>query len=502
MNEEYLLGIDIGTSSCKVTAFTLDGTPIFQHAQPYPTYYPEDDCVEQNPDEWWRAVCVCTRRMFAETGIKPNSIKGIGVAGQSWGVIPVSRDGKLLRNCMIWLDKRAKKQCDILRNTIGEETIFSLSGNPLSPSYSTPKILWIKENEPEIYRQAYKILQTNSYIVLKLTGKFTQDVSQGYGIHAFDIEKGVWDYDMCEQMGIDPEKLPDIYECSSVVGEVTASAAKETGLAKGTPVVAGGLDASCGTLGAGAIHEGETQEQGGQAGGMSIVLDKVVKHPKLILGFHVISRKWLLQGGTVGGGSLNWFKRVFSDLDGANFFERANAEAEMISPGSEGLIFLPYMAGERSPIWDVHAKGVFLGLTYDKTRGHMIRAIMEGCAFALKHNLITAEESGIEVGTLHSIGGAANSSLWTQIKSDVTGKTVKIPSSDTATTLGAAILAGVGMGIYSDFEDAVRQTVHFRQSYEPITEHHVKYQKIFEIYLESYEKLKELFPRLGRWDSL
>jgi xylulokinase len=191
--------------------------------------------------------------------------------------------------------------------SVGEDRLFHRNGNPLDPAYMTGKILWIKENEPEIYRQTYQFLQCNSYIVYRLTGAFTQDLSQGYGIPVFDTEKGKWDLSVCEAIGIDPTKLPGLYPCQEVVGIVSREVSKETGLKQGTPVVAGGLDAACGTLGAGVVAPGDTQEQGGQAGGMSIVLDKPVRCKELILGQHVVKDCWLLQGGTVGGGSLNWF---------------------------------------------------------------------------------------------------------------------------------------------------------------------------------------------------
>jgi xylulokinase len=502
MDVEYLLGIDIGTSGCKLAVFTINGDVVFQCMEAYETFYPAKDCVEQNPEDWWRAVCKGTQRLFAETRIRPEDIKGIGVDGQSWAMIPVAKNGVLMRNAMIWMDRRSVSQCDELKNKVGEEIIFAVSGNPLSPSYTTGKILWMKENEPELYQKTYKILQCNSYIVYKLTERFTQDFSQGNGVHAFNIETGLWDYSLCEQMGIRPDLLPDIYGCSEVVGGVSSRASQESGLNKGTPVVAGGLDAACGTLGAGVIHSGQTQEQGGQAGGMSILLDKAVKNEKLILSYHVVDGKWLLQGGTVGGGSLKWIRNILEDPSGnasnEGFFEKMNEEAARINAGSDGLIFLPYMAGERSPIWDVDAKGVFLGLSYEKTRGHMIRAIMEGCAFALHHNLQTAESDEISIHEMYSMGGAANSQLWTQIKANVTGKTVKVPASDTATTLGAAILAGVGIGMYKDFAEAIEKCIHIRRTYEPDLKEHSIYRNSYEIYIETYERLKDLFPRLGK----
>ncbi|TDF98582.1 xylulokinase [Paenibacillus piri] len=497
MGNSYLLGIDIGTSGCKVALFEPDGTVVFQGTEPYPTYYPQPGYAEQNPEEWWRAVCVNLHRMFKQAGVQPHHIKGIGVDGQSGAAIAVDQRGQPLRNAIIWLDRRSDKQCAQLLDTIGSEKLFAVSGNPLAPSYVTGKLLWMQEHERHLYGQAAKLVQCNSYIVYKLTGRWSQDVSQGNGLHAFDIAAKTWDYSLAEQMGITSELLPEIYECCDVVDGVTPLASSATGLAAGTPVVAGGLDAACATLGAGAIRPGEVQEQGGQAGGMSIVMDRPVANDKLILSCHAVTDRWILQGGTVGGGSLNWMRREFAGDADPDFFRQANEEAARIRAGSEGLLFLPYMAGERSPIWDADAKGVFLGLTYEKTRGHMARAIMEGCALALRHNLRTAEASGVPIYTLHSTGGAANSALWTQIKADVTGKRFKIASSDSATTLGAAILAGIGTGIYRDYEEAVGRTVRMSREYEADPHHEPVYARVYDIYLETYNRLKDLFPRMG-----
>jgi len=237
---------------------------------------------------------------------------------------------------------------------------------------------------------------------------------------------------------------------------------------------------------------------------MSICVDSAIAHPKLILGFHVVPDLWLLQGGTVGGGgAIKWFKQelgAFEEaaalLQGVDAFKIMDDEAQKISAGSEGLIFLPYMAGERSPIWDKNAKGVFFGLGYNKTRAHMIRSIMEGCTFALQHNLKTAEETGVKVDELVSMGGAANSRLWTQMKADITGKTIKVPTSDTATTLGAAILAGVGTGLYKNFSDAVKDTIIITRTHEPDMEMHKRYVHNYEIYLELYDKLKDTMQKM------
>jgi xylulokinase len=258
-------------------------------------------------------------------------------------------------------------------------------------------------------------------------------------------------------------------------------------------VVAGGLDAACGTLGAGVLHNGETQEQGGQAGGMSICTDSYSADPKLILGFHVVPGKWLLQGGTVGGGGV--MKWLDAELFKGIGFKELDNEAAKIAPGSGGLLFLPYMSGERSPIWDAKAKAVYYGLDFLKTRGHIIRASLEGTAFALRHNLDVAERAGAKVERLRAMGGAANSRLWTQIKADITGKPIDVPASDTATTLGAAMLAGVATGVYKDFDEAVAKTVKVTRTHMPEPANADVYKENYETYLELYQSLKPIMRR-------
>lgn len=492
--QEYLLGIDIGTSSCKVAAFDYTGKLIAQESESYQVYYPQDGWAEQNPLDWWRAICSCTQNILRDGKIKPTDIVGIGIDGQGWAAIPLDKEKNLLHNTPIWMDTRAKDICDRLNRDIGAEKIFQISGNPLQPSYTLPKILWYKEMLPELYEKIDKVLQSNSYIAFMLTGEITQDPSQGYGLQCYDIKKGSWDQDLCRELGIDPGFLPEIFPSHQVIGKVNQKAAKETGLRAGTPVVAGGLDAACGTLGAGVINDGQTQEQGGQAGGMSICMDTYRADPRLILTSHVVPGKWLLQGGTVGGGGvLKWFKEEFGfeerNLEG-NTFDLLGKKAAAITPGSDGMIFLPYMSGERSPIWDANAKGVYYGIDFSKTKGHFIRASLEGVAYSLKHNIDIAEEVGAKVSELRAMGGAANSQVWTQIKADVTGKTIKVSTSDTATTLGAAILAGVGVGVYKSFEEAVEKTVTVTKKYSPNINNNREYNIQYKTYLQLYKDLK------------
>lgn len=503
--KQYLLGIDIGTSACKTALFTENGEVAATESEGYPVYYPKKGWAEQNPEEWWEAVCRAVRRMLERSGIEASKIAGIGIDGQSWSAIPVDKEGRVLCHTPIWMDTRADEICREIRQSFGEERLFEVSGNPFMPSYSMPKVLWYKKHRPEVYKHTEKILQSNSYIAFCLTGEMTQELSQGYGWQCFHMRKGTWEKELCKEMGIDTSFLPEIFPCHAIIGNVTKKAAQECGLVEGIPVAAGALDAACGTLGAGVLQEGETQEQGGQAGGMSICTKEYRADRRLILSYHATSDSWLLQGGTVGGGGvLRWLERELGDVErieaknrGTSSFQLLNEIADKVPAGSDGLIFLPYMAGERSPIWDPDAKGVFYGLDFETTKGHLVRAAMEGVAMSLRHNLETAKEAHAAVKELRAMGGSANSLLWTQIKADVTGTRIVVPSSDTATTLGAVMLAGVGIGMYQSFEEAVKKTVTYRRVHEPNPKHRAVYDKNYETYLGIYENLKDLMKGKG-----
>lgn len=508
MGNGFLLGIDIGTSGCKITIFDFEGRVIRSITETYQTSYPYPGWVEQDANEWWGAVCRGIRQLIETAAINTKNITGIGVDGHGWTCLPIDKSGQPLRNAMIWLDRRSIKQAEYLKKEFGEIFLSRLNGNPVDPAYVLPKILWIREEEPEIFKKTHFFLQSNSFIGYKLTGNASQDYSQSYGYHCFDLKKGVWDSTVAEKLNFSLDLIPPLYHCHEKIGSITDKAAAETGLVSGIPVVAGGLDAACSTLGAGVINPGQTQEQGGQAGGMSILLDKPKMHPKLILGYHVLPDKWLLQGGTVGGGgTLKWFadqlgafEQALAEKNEKSVFEIISDEVAQIGPGSDGLIFLPYMLGERSPIWNSNARGVFFGLSYHKTRAHLIRSIMEGVGFSLLHNLMTAAEVNARVDELNSVGGSSNSYVWTQIKADITGKVINVPYSDHAASLGAAILAGVGNGVYQDFNEAVVRTVRVQRRHIPNPETHRLYQKYYQLYLDLYENLKGCYEILAKID--
>lgn len=490
---DLLLGIDIGTSACKIAIHDLDGHVVTHRTAAYETWFGPEDEAEQDALDWWAVVRSGLQSIFEEGTIKPEEIKGIGVDGFSWTCLPLDKSGQPLRKAMIWMDRRAKEEALTFLDTYGDR-LLKTSGNPVDAAYVLPKMKWIEKNEPKIYAEAATWIQANSFIVYKLTGILSQDKSQGYGFHYYDIKNSCWDKDLMHEVGVCSNTMPNIYDCHEVVGSVSEEASELTGLKIGTPVVAGGLDAACCTLGAGVIRKGETQEQGGQAGGMSIVINEPHIHEKLILGHHVVPKVWLLQGGTVaGGGTLKWLK---SQLN-LSSFEEMSALATDVRPGSDGLIFLPYLSGERSPIWDPLARGMYFGLGFEQTPGHLVRAAMEGVGYALQHNLGTAEEAGAYVDQLASVGGAANSDVWMQIKADITGKTMVVPNSDHATTLGAAVLAGVGVGLYKDFELAVKKTVRVQKSYQPDLQKHKVYEAYYDMYIDLYKDTKAHYVKLS-----
>lgn len=490
--QTYLLGIDIGTSSCKTGVFDAEGKLIAAADAAYSVQYPQPGWAQQRPEDWWQAVIDCLKRLFSSGTVKAADIAGIGVDGQSWAMVPMDKQGEALMPSPIWTDCRSKQECEEMVECIGHEALFSCSGNPVMPGYTLPKALWYKHHEPDLYRQTEKILGSNGYIVYRLTGAWTLDLSQGYGWHCFDMAHGTWNKALAEALGISSALLPELYPCSQVVGRVTPQAAAVTGLLAGTPVVAGGLDAACSAFGVGVIQSGETQEQGGQAGGMSICMDACRAHSSLILSRHVVPGHWLLQGGTTGGGgALKWFREQFCpELT----FQQMTDAALQVRPGSNGLIFLPYMSGERSPLWNPDAKGVFFGLSFHTTRPQMIRAVMEGVAFSLRHNLETAQSAGAVIRIMRSTGGSTHSEAWMQIKADVANCVLEVPQTEAAAVRGAAILAGIGTGVIKDWKKTAK-SIPMNRPYRPDTENASLYDKQYRKYLQLVSALEPIMKK-------
>lgn len=475
----YLLGLDIGTSACKAALFSVDGQLIGKAERSYQTYCPYSGWVEQNPEDWWKATYESIRELLQSTNVSSADIAGIGVDGQSWSMVLLDAKGRVLMPSPIWTDTRAMSVCSDMLSVVPD--IVERSGNPAVPGYTTPKLLWLKKAYPSVYQRVAKVLQSNGFIVQRLTGKCSLDVSQAYGWHCFSNKNMTWDDEVIHELQIDRRLLPPLHACHQIVGGVSEDAARLTGLVVGTPVMAGGLDAAAGTLGVGVTDNGETQEQAGQAGGMSICLDRYVSHPQLILSAHVVPGRWLLQGGTTGGGgAFKWLnEQCCPDLT----FEQMTSLAENVPPLSKGMIFLPYMSGERTPLWLPEAQGVFYGLSLHVGRVEMIRAVMEGVAYALKHNLDTALQAGCRVKRMRSSGGCARSELWMRIKADATGCIMQTANSENATVRGAAIIAGVGVGALSGW-NVWKPDDASLICYDPNEAMQVVYRKGYEQYLQ------------------
>lgn len=506
----YLIAIDVGTSSTKTALRDAGGRLLAEASAAYPVQRPHSGWAEMDVEAWWRAVCQTVRQVVQQTGIDPREVRGIGVDGVSWTLIPVDRELNPLFPAMIWLDRRAEAEAAWLRAQPEADEWVSLVANPLDAAYVTPKLLWLRSHHPEIFYQADKFLNSTGFIVARMTGALTCDVTQAYAYHFYDMRQSCWDARAAQKLGIPLEKMPELVSPLQVVGALTAAAAQEMGLAPGAPVIAGGLDAAVGALGAGVVRLGQTVDQGGQAGGMLMSVERVIVEPLLIFGHHVLPGQYLLQSGTVGGGVLGWFRDVlgWQDADLAqdgpgDVFSRMSAEAEAAPPGAHGLIFLPYMAGERTPLWDSHARGVFFGLSYKTTRADMLRAMMEGCAFAVYHGLRIAEARGASVSEWLGDGGAARSATWCQIKADVTGKPFVVARQADGTegghTLGLFAMTAQAAGLCrpAELPEYVERLLPERRVYEPSPARHALYQAVFEHYLDLSGKLKENFAALA-----
>lgn len=503
----YILTVDVGTSSTKTSLWTELGQLVAHATSAYELRRAEPLWAEIDGDTWWQAVCKTIRTVLATSEVDPATVAGIGVDGVGWTLIPVDRTGTPLRPAMIWLDRRAEEETTWLKSLPEAESLVNLDANPLDAAYITPKLIWLKKNHPDIFHSAHKFLEATGFIVSRFTGEFVCDHTQAYGYHFFDIRNQKWDQDAARAIGVPIEKMPELCGSSEIVGSVTEKAAEQTGLKPGTPVIAGCLDAAAGALGSGVIKPGQTNEQGGQAGGVGISLDQVLVEPRLIFSHHVIPGQYLLQAGTVGGGSLSWFRDQLGhpevnagNLISQNPFELFSQQVEKSKPGANGLIFLPYMAGERTPLWSSIARGVFFGLSYTTSRADILRAIMEGCAFAVYDNLQIAEEHSVLIDEFLGSGGAIHSAVWCQIKADIYGKPFIIArradGGEGGHGLGLFALTAHGVGLCKDIAACVSDLLPTRQVFEPSTENHALYQELFTVYRNLSRKLMDDFAQL------
>ncbi len=509
MAQQYILTVDVGTSSTKTAVWNSTGTVLAEALAAYALHRPEPLWAEIDANIWWQAVCDTIRQVLAQADVNPHDVAGVGVDAVSWTLIPVDEAANPLAPAMIWLDRRAEEETAWLNGLPEAHHFVNLVANPIDAAYITPKLVWLRQNHPQIFATAYKFLEATGFIVACFTGQFVCDYTQAYGYHFFDIRNERWDEDAAATIGVPLAKMPRLCPSSEIVGAVTAKAAGETGLRAGIPVLAGCLDAVAGALGSGVTRSGQTNEQGGQAGGLGISLDRVVVEPRLIFSHYVLPQQYLLAAGTVGGGSLGWFRDQLGQVETAvspliqqNPFELFSQQASQSPPGANGLIFLPYMAGERTPLWSSVARGVFFGLSYNTSRADMLRAIMEGCAFAVYDNLQVAAEHGVTVDEYLGAGGATQSAVWCQIKADVYGRPFivaqRADGGEGGHGLGLFALTAHAVGLADDIGDCVNNLLPRRRVYEPSPQTHALYQELFQVYRSVSRKLLDDFADLDR----
>jgi xylulokinase len=406
------------------------------------------------------------------------------------------------------LDRRAEAEAAWLRSLPEADYLVGLTGNPLDPAYITPKLVWLRRHHPAVFAATHRFLTCTGYIVQQFCGEFTCDLTQGYSFHLFDMVHDRWDARAAALLGVPLEKLPPLHRSTDVVGGVSGPAAATTGLRPGTPIIAGAVDAAAGALGAGVARVGQAADQGGTAFGMMLCVDRFIVEPRLILSRHIVPERYLFQGGTVGGGVLRWFWDTLGPWpDGENQAEGSPYEtmtqlAAEAPPGANGLLFLPYMAGERTPLWNSTARGVFAGLTYATSRGDMVRALMEGCAFAVYHAIVVAREHDAPLTEWLGTGGAARSALWCQIKADISGLpfTVarRVDGQPGDNTLALAVMAAQAAGYCDDIVARIDEVLCDRVVYEPAADQHELYQELFQTYLSVGQHLQSDFMELAR----
>ncbi|MCL5110404.1 MAG: FGGY family carbohydrate kinase [Chloroflexi bacterium] len=506
MAEPTLLGLDIGATGCKATLYNLDGQPLRTGYAEYQMHSPRPGWVEEDAEDWWRGVVASLRAVTAERELAA-SIVGLGV-GCTNALVAVDAAGEPLRPAIMQLDQRTVPQADWLRQAAGAEALFQTTGNRVAPgSYSAPLILWLKQHEPEVFRAAHKFLVPSGFVVHRLTGQYTMDYSRGSTTALFDVRERAWSSRLCELAGIPRAKLPDLYESWQVVGGVTPQAAAATGLAAGTPVVAGCMDTVGAAVGSGAVLPNEPFAIMGTVARVSVALAEPHFDDRFLNCCHAVPGQWLAIAVMNGAGvSLRWFRDVFGQPEvaagrelGRDPYDLFTEQAAESPAGAKGLVYLPYLAAERSPIWDPYARGVFFGLSVAHHRGDIIRAMLEGVALSVRHNLQIMEESlcgpreRLRIG-----GGCARSALWTQIIADATAHSIVTLRASETETLGAAVLAGVGTGAYADFAEARQRTLHQEREFVPNPEYGPLYDDLFAVYLQLYQDLRPRFAEAAK----
>jgi xylulokinase len=474
--------------------------------QDYPVYYPQTDWAEQDPQEIWRAFAATTRQVIEKSAIDPEEILGVGISAQMFNLLPVDERGRPVTPMLSWLDVRSVRQADRLLSGGTPAFLFQKTGNIPTAKDVIPKILWLKEERPELWRRTAWLLDCKESLLYQLTGKIAIDWHGASVFFLFDPLKKTWSEEVCRALGIPVEKLPPAYPCTQVIGEVSPQAAAATGLAAGTPVVICAGDVAVAQSGSGANRAGKAHLCIGTATWVGLSSDVLLNDPaKPFWALHHIDpQKWIIAGEMeTGGGALMWFRDALCQEEarqaaaaGIPTYELLGQMAASVPPGSEKLLFLPWLSGERAPILDHYARGGFVGLSLGHTKRHMARAVMEGVAFHLRWIVETLERLGLGIQTIHAIGGGSTSPVWTQMISDVIERPLEVVEHPLeAGAMGAALTVAVGLGIYPNME-AVDEIIRLDHTVEPRLQAQKRYAALYQEYRSIYDALAPIYRRL------
>jgi xylulokinase len=494
----YTIGIDVGTGGTRALMVdekgTLLGSATHEHAQ---FASPQNGWAEQDPRDWWNACQKALGKLLRETGVSRSEIVAVGLAGQMHGAVLLDENEEVLRPALIWCDQRSQGECDVLNRTIGEQRLVELTSNPALPNFTLTKLMWVRTHEPEIWKRFRSFLLPKDYVRLQLTGVRAIDVSDASGTLLLDVAHRRWSKEMVKATGLDERCLPEVFESPEIVGKITARAAQATGLAEGTPVVAGAGDQAGGAIGMGIVKAGCVSATIGTSGVVFAATDKPFLDPKgrLHTFCHAIPNRWHVMGVTQAAGlSLRWFRDTFGTAGKAagDPYDSLSSEAVGIPAGADGVLWAPYLMGERTPHLDSDVRGALLGLAASHGRGHIIRAILEGVAFSLQDSLTIFAEIGVPVTDIRLGGGGARSPLWRQIQADVYAKPVSLLAAEEGCAYGAAVLAGVGAGMWPSVDEACAEIVRIASVVSPGKQSSDKLQRQYQLYRAIYPALKQI----------
>ena len=506
----YLIGTDIGTLGTKSVLVDLEGRVLASAFVEYGVMTPRPGWAEQWPEVWFDAVCRTIREVLEKSKVNPREVAGVCISGLYGGAgVLLDEEMRVLRPVIIWADRRAVKEAKWIRENVGEDEVFKVSGNTIDPYYGYVKLLWVKRNEPNVWERVRLMLTPNAYCIYRLTGEVAIDHSSaGNFAGVYDIRKRRWSHEMMEALGFPPEIFPErLCMSKDVVGEVHEEGSKLTGLPKGTPVCAGGIDAPVSALSVGALRDGDLASMLGTSMCNGFIQDELRLSRRLVNYPYVAydDRKvYSFAGITTAGYCVRWFRdqlglyeKEVSRVLGVSAYQLLDLEASKVRPGSDGLIFLPHMmVGERAPWWDEYVRGTLIGLTVYHTRAHVFRAILEGVAYAVKYSIEVALKAGIPLRRIILVDGGARSPLWRQIIADVVGMEVQYLARAEGAPLGDALLAGVGTGVLERYE-VIEEWLQVTETVKPIKENVKAYERQYRVFKMAYEKLGDLFRALS-----